>query len=64
MHFESFTLIVWITLWIVNIYSEFQVISSVITEILQNVKVFAPEQRQQRPKDYSYTTFFLLKQLS
>ena len=41
MHFELSPLIVWIAVWLVNAYSEFQVnIFLVITETLQNINVF------------------------
>ena len=60
MHFELSPLIVWLALCIVNTCSEFQLISSEITEILQNVKVFA--QQQQQRQGYSNTSGFLQKQ--
>ena len=59
MHFELSPLIVWIALWIVNTYSEFQVnIFSNKRDVLQNVKVFA------RRQGYTNTSRFLRKQLS
>ena len=57
MHFEVSSLIVWIALWMLNTYSEFQIFS-VITELLQNVSVFA---RQRRRQGYSNTSGFLRK---
>ena len=46
MHFELSPLIVWIALWIVNTYTEFQVNIFSITEILQNVEVFVQQWQQ------------------
>ena len=49
-------------LWTVNTYSEFQIISLVITETLQNVKVF--ERRPRKLQVFSNTLGFLRKQPS
>ena len=53
-HFDLSPMIVWIVLWIVKTYSEFQVKSSAITEILQHVKVFT-RRRQRRREGYTNT---------
>ena len=62
MHFELSPLMAQIALLIGNTSHSpsFKSISSVLTEILQNVKVFA----QCRPQGYTNTLGFLQKQLS
>ena len=50
----------WIVLWKVNTLSSFELISTVITEILLNVKVFATRRRE----SYSNTSGFLRNQPS
>ena len=61
MYFELFPLKVWTALWIVNTYFEFQVSIFSLTEILQDVRVFA---RQCRYQSYNSTLGFLRKQPS
>ena len=57
------SLLIWVLPLIVNNYSEFQVniFSKVITEIFENVKVFARRRRRRRRQGYDNTSTFSSK---